>query len=196
MYSLINHAENTEINLIRSNEYKLFINSIHEFDKDCLEKEDLRIIFIFRLIFQKNSILTNFSNDENSDENIEKIKLLQRDLEFLSEESVKNFHSKIIESKKNNIIYLEFYKKIMKNKGKFLEIVKEDDQISVLENMQIISDELTYSDNKTILTFIKHFENADYQLSEKSKKLKEKRELFENIQSVIYLFSYFFNLIK
>jgi len=84
----------------------------------------------------------------------------------------------------------------MKNKGKFLEIVKEDDQISVLENMQIISDELTYSDNKTILTFIKHFENADYQLSEKSKKLKEKRELFENIQSVIYLFSYFFNLIK
>ena len=175
---------------IQNDDYEFYLNFlINENNKDDLQNEDIRVFFMFRLIFEKSQMLINNSlNCEQTDIYLQKIDKLQSDLNRLNEHYSNKIENKLQEFNKNNKIYFELLKNIVDNKAKLSRVFIRDPDDAELESLQIDDKDYKSSNNGHILNLISKFDEAESLLANKSTILKDKKELFQEIKSVILFF--------
>jgi hypothetical protein len=171
---------------LKQEEYKLYLNFIKKFNNEDLQNEDLRIFFMFHLIFEKSQIIINSLNFEPSDIYLQKIQKLQSDLTNLNEKNVRKISNNLQDFHKNNKIFYELLKNIDDNKPKLKHIFNKDSDDSDFDDIHIYDKDYKSSDNRLILSLINKFEESESSLINNSIILNEKKEVFIEIQTVIW----------
>lgn len=184
-YSLLTLDEITLCESVKQDECELFINCIKKSNYNCLQTEDLRILFMFRLIFEKSHILLNSSNNESSDVFLQRIQTLQGELRDLNEENIKMINFKNDDFDKKNKYFYELLKNIVDSKPKLKHILVRDSENYDLDKIYIYDKEYKSSYNRFILSLFDRFEKSESFLANKSKILNDKREVFQEIKSVL-----------
>lgn len=171
-----------------NNNYEFYLNFLrNNNNNEDLQNEDLRIFFMFRLIFEKSHILFNSMNSEQTDLYIQKIKKLQSDLTSLNQQYSNLFDNMLQEFNKIKKLYYELLKNIVDNKQKLARVFHKDSENFKLDNLQISDNEYKLNYNRNILSLINKFEETESLIDNKAKNLIDKKLLFQEIKSVFGL---------
>jgi len=168
-------------------DYELYLSFLRSDEKEYVQNEDFRIFYMFRLIFEKSQkLIDNSLNCVQTDIYLQKIQKLQSDISILNEQFVGKIENNIQEYDKNNKYYYELLRNIVDNKPKLSRcLLNSDSDNAQLDCLQINEKEYKSANNSHILSIISRFEESERLLADKENILKVKKELFEEIKSVI-----------